>query len=205
MRESTFFSWLTTSTLAPGQIRECWRKEASNQVLLPCCQRQTPWSWHIDQCKGSSAAKAEDKAFQRASMLWTKRESKREKQQRKSVLTVLTELSPSCVMVLLGSLALLQRLTHGRFKSFLHSGSPNYSNCICTSLNKNATFYCSLPSPPSTSACASPPQQHASSPLWACAPGVSSSAPSAAVRSTAWPAAPAPVCSSPDGLRGNDK
>lgn len=68
MRESTFFSWLTTSTLAPGQIRECWRKEASNQVLLPCCQRQTPLSWHIDQCKGSSAAKAEDKAFQRASM-----------------------------------------------------------------------------------------------------------------------------------------
>ena len=136
MRESTFLSWLTTSTLAPGQIRECWCKEASNQVLLPCCQRQTPWGWHIDQCKGSSAAKAEDKAFQRAGMLWKKRKPQREKQQCKSALTVLTELSSSCVLVLLGSLALLQRLTHSRFKSFLHSSCPNYSNCFCMPLNK---------------------------------------------------------------------
>lgn len=194
---------MTTSTLAPGQIRECWRQEASDQVLLPCCQRQTAWSWRIDQCKGSSAAKAVGKAFQRASKLWTKRQSSREKQLRTSALTVLTGLSSSWVLALLGFLALLQRLTHRRFKPFLYSGCQNYLKT--TPSTKNATFYCCLPSPPLTSACASPPRQHASSPLWACAPPVSSSAPSAAVHSTAWPAAPAPASCFPDGLRRNDK
>lgn len=42
--ESTFFSRLTTSTLASGQIRACGRKEASDQILLPCCQWQATWN-----------------------------------------------------------------------------------------------------------------------------------------------------------------
>lgn len=113
----------------------------------------------------------------------------------------------------MGSLALLQCFTHHWFISLLSTGKwastlKLWNPRLCIALTKKCIFFGVqhqyLLSPPSASACASLPQQHASSPLLTYAPRVSSCVRAVAVHSTAWPASPAPTCSVPVRLRKNN-